>query len=58
LQVLDFICKEHTAAEIAEKMALSTRTIEGYKRNLLSKANTRNVAGLVIYAIKNNLVKV
>ena len=57
-QVLELICKEYTAAEIAEELMLSARTIEGYKRNLLAKSGTRNVAGLVIFAIKNHLVVV
>ncbi len=58
LQVLELICKELTASEIADELSLSARTVEGYKRSLLSKSNTRNVAGLVIYAIKNQLVVV
>ncbi|WP_340114508.1 response regulator transcription factor [Maribellus mangrovi] len=58
LQVLKLICKELTASEIAEQLALSARTVEGYKRSLLAKSNTRNVAGLVIFAIKNHLVTV
>ena len=56
LQVLELICKELTATEIAEELSLSARTVEGYKRSLLSKSETRNVAGLVIFAIKNHLV--
>ena len=58
LQVLELICKELTAAEIADKLSLSVRTVEGYKSNLLTKSGTRNVAGLVIFAIKNHLVTV
>jgi len=56
LEVLEMICKEFTAVEIAEKMMLSARTVEGYKRKLLAKSGARNVAGLVIFAIKNHLV--
>ena len=44
-----------TATEIAEELSLSSRTVEGYKRSLLTKSGTRNVAGLVIYAIRNHL---
>jgi DNA-binding CsgD family transcriptional regulator len=32
--------------------------VEGYKRNLLEKTGSRNIAGLVMFAIKNNLVKI
>lgn len=55
-QVLELICKELTAQEIAEKLNLSIRTVEGYRRKLLEKTGVKNMAGLVVYAIKNNLV--
>jgi two-component system response regulator DegU len=58
LNVLKLICQEFTAAEIADRMSLSTRTVEGYKSSLLEKTKTRNVAGLVIFAIKNKLVEI
>lgn len=57
-QVLKLICEELTATEIGKILDLSTRTIEGHKYNLLEKTNTKNMAGLVIFAIKNNLYKI
>ncbi|WP_319479085.1 response regulator transcription factor [uncultured Draconibacterium sp.] len=57
-QVLKLICEELTATEIGEKLGLSSRTIEGHKYNLLEKTNTKNIAGLVIFAVKNNLYKI
>ncbi|WP_346859540.1 response regulator transcription factor [uncultured Draconibacterium sp.] len=58
LDIINLICNELTAAEIAEELSLSARTIEGYKRKLLEKSNAKNIAGLVIFAIKNNLVNI
>ena len=58
LQILTLICKECTAPEIAEELNLSTRTVEGYRSKLLEKTNTKNLAGLVVYALKNNLVDI
>lgn len=55
LQILELICKEFTAAEIAEKLNLSVRTVEGYRQKLIDKAGVKNVAGLVIFAVKSNL---
>ncbi|MCK3685636.1 response regulator transcription factor [Maribellus sp. YY47] len=57
-QVLQLICEELTAAEIADRLSLSPRTVEGYKRTLLEKTGARNMAGLVIFAMKNNLIQV
>jgi DNA-binding NarL/FixJ family response regulator len=58
LEILKLICKEFTAAEIADKLNLSVRTIEGYRQKLLDKSGAKNMAGLVVFAIKYNLVTV
>ncbi len=57
-QILELICKEHTAHEIADKLTLSSRTIEGYRTKLLEKTGAKNMAGLVVFAMKHNLVKI
>ena len=56
IEVLNLICQEQTANEIAEKLFISVRTVDGHRNNLLEKTGARNTAGLVIFAIKNNLV--
>ncbi len=48
-------CSELTYKEIAEKMYLSPKTIDGYRDNLFTKLEVRNRVGLVMYAIKNNI---
>lgn len=55
-QVLKLICEEKTAPEIGAIMFLSPRTIEGIRATLLEKIRVRNIAGLVLYAVKNGLV--
>ena len=54
-EILEMICTELSTAEIAEKLYLSERTVEGHRKNLLSKTNTRNTTGLVLFAIKSGL---
>lgn len=54
--VLALIVKEYTNYEIAEKLFISSRTVDAHRRNLLEKTGARNTAGLVKYAIENNLV--
>lgn len=56
-EVLQLICQQYTAEEIAEKLFLSVKTVNGHRNNLLAKTGSRNVAGLVVYAIKNDIVK-
>jgi DNA-binding NarL/FixJ family response regulator len=56
-EVLQLICAEWTTQEIAEKLYISNRTVEGHRNNMLSKLGCRNTAGLVVYAIQNGLVQ-
>ena len=56
LDVLNLICKEFTASEIAEKLFLSQRTVEGYKKNLLEKTNSKNTTGMILYCLKNKII--
>lgn len=57
-EILQLICEQMTANEIAEKLFISRRTVEGHRNNLLMKLNCRNIAGLVAYAVQNGLVKI
>ncbi|GAC1420795.1 MAG: response regulator transcription factor [Flavisolibacter sp.] len=54
--VLRFICMEFTAQEIAQKMDISARTVEAIKDRLMERFGSKNTAGLVFFAVKNNLV--
>ncbi len=55
---LKLICTESTYKEIAEKMFLSPRTIDGYRDDLFQKLNAKTRVGLVMYAIRNGIVNV
>ena len=58
LQVLELICREFSNGEIAEAMNISIRTAEGYRQKLVEKSGARNIAGLVIMAIKYNWIPI
>ncbi len=53
---LKLVCTELTYKEIADKMFLSPRTIDGYRDDLFQKLNIKTRVGLVMYAIKNGIV--
>jgi len=57
IKILQMICAEHTSAEIGEKVFLSARTVEGLRAGIMEKVGVRNIAGLVMYAVKNGIVK-
>ncbi len=54
-EVLHLILKEYSNKEIASTLFISPRTVDAHKRNLLEKSGSRNTAGLVLYAINNQL---
>lgn len=56
LEILELIVKEFTNQEIAEKLYISSRTVDAHRRNLLQKTGARNTAGLVKYAFQHNIV--
>jgi two-component system, NarL family, invasion response regulator UvrY len=57
-EFLKLACTEMTYKEIADKMFLSPRTIDGYRDALFEKLNVKTRVGLVMYAIKTGLVQV
>jgi len=57
-EVLELVCQQLTAEEIAERLFISVKTVNGHRTNLLEKTGAKNVAGLVIYAIRNNIVTI
>ena len=56
-EVLALLCQGFTNVEMAEKLFLSPKTIEGHRSSLLSKTGTKNSAHLVMFAIKKEIIK-
>ncbi len=57
LEFIKLASTELTYKEIADKMNISPRTVDGYRDQLFEKLNTKSRVGLVLYAIKNKLVE-
>jgi DNA-binding NarL/FixJ family response regulator len=58
IEVLKLVCQECSNQEIADKIFLSVRTVEGYRARLFEKTGSKNLVGLVIYAIKRGIINV
>ncbi len=54
--IIRMICQQKTTQEIADKIYLSKRTVEGYRVKILEKIQAKNIAGVVIFALKNNII--
>ncbi len=57
LEILENICRGYSSAEIAEKLFISKRTAEFHRQNLLEKLGVKNTASLIVYAVRNSLVR-
>jgi len=54
-EFIRFACSELTYKEIADKMCLSPKTIDGYRDSVFVKLEIKNRVGLVLFALKHNL---
>ena len=56
-EVLRLIAEGRTSKEIASKLFISLQTVETHRSNLMSKLGVRNMAGMVLYAVRLRLVQ-
>ncbi|MFI5138338.1 MAG: response regulator [Sphingobacteriales bacterium] len=56
IEFLRLASTELTYKEIADHMNVSARTVDGYRDTLFEKLNVKSRIGLVLYAIKNQLI--
>jgi len=58
IDVIQLVCEEMTNKEIADRLNLSIRTIEGYRDRILEKIGAKNSAGIVVFAIRNKIYNI
>lgn len=56
-EIIRLICRQLTAQQIGNQLFLSKRTVEGYRTKIMEKMDVKNTAGVVIFALKNNMIK-
>ena len=57
-EVIKLVCKEMTTNEIANALSLSTRTIDSFRHNIISKLNVKSTVGVALFAQRNGLLNV
>lgn len=55
-EVICMIAEGHTNGQIAEKLFISNHTVNTHRKNIMHKLGVKNTAGIVMYAVKSNLV--
>lgn len=58
LEVLNLVSKGFSNQEIADKLFISRRTVDGHKANLIQKTGSKNIVDLLVYAIKKGLITI
>lgn len=53
-EILNLVALGKKSNEIADKLFISTRTVESHRYNLMQKLGIKNAAGLVRYAVLNS----
>lgn len=56
LEIISLIADGYTNQQVAEKLFLSAHTVNTHRKNIMSKLGVNNTAGIVMYAVKANLV--
>lgn len=56
MEIIKYIAEGSTNIEIAELLHLSPHTVNTHRKNVMTKLGVKNTAGIVMYAVKNNLV--
>jgi len=57
VEVLTLIASGMATKEIAYQLGLSTKTVETHRMRVMERLGIRDIAGLVLYAVRNGLVK-
>ncbi len=55
-EVLELICKGYSTTDVATALFISQRTVDTHRANLLAKSGSKNIAELIMYAIRNRLI--
>ena len=56
LEILKLIAEGFTNKEIGEQLFISHRTVDTHRTNMMRKLGVNNLAGLINYAIKHNII--
>ncbi|MEY4289265.1 MAG: hypothetical protein RLZZ30_1353 [Bacteroidota bacterium] len=55
-EIIVLIAEGHTNEMIAEQLFLSKHTVNTHRKNIMAKLGVKNTAGIVMYAVKTDLV--
>ncbi|MGZ3933249.1 MAG: response regulator transcription factor, partial [Bacteroidia bacterium] len=57
IEIVKLIAEGYSNKQIADKLVLSTHTVNTHRKNIMNKLAVNNTAGIVMFAVKNNLLE-
>ena len=57
-EVLSLMVSGNTSKEIAGIINISAKTVEAHRKQIMTKTESRSIAELVLYAVRNSLVQI
>lgn len=57
IEIIKMACVEMSSKEIADKLCISSRTVENHRKRIMEKTKTKNFIGVVLYALKINAIR-
>lgn len=57
IEILKFIAQGLSNTEISKKLFISSRTVDNHRTNIMKKLDVHNIAGIIRYAIQNNIIE-
>ena len=56
-EILRFVAEGKTSREIAERLDISSKTVDTYRSRLMRKIKVKNVSGVIKFAIQHEIIK-
>jgi DNA-binding NarL/FixJ family response regulator len=57
IEIVQLATQEKCSKEIADILSISTRTVEQHRKHIMEKTESKNFIGVVLYALKNQLIE-
>lgn len=57
IEIMKLLCEEFTTFEIADMLNIGKRTVDTYRKNILKKTGSKNLAGIVFFALQHRFIK-
>lgn len=56
VEIIKMVCREMSTKQIANSLFISSRTVDNHKKNIMNKTQTKNFVGVILFALKINVI--